>query len=230
MLTILSLGGSIISPDSVDTEFLSSFEKMIRSYLATHQDARLIIVCGGGAPARVYQQAYRTLKSEKANHDQMDWIGVMATRLNAQLVAAIFSDLSHDVPVVTDPAADDITFTGRILVAAGWKPGFSSDTDAVYLAEKFGADKVINLSNIHHVYTADPKTDPNAVPLDTISWEDFRTMIGSTWTPGRNLPFDPIASERASRLGLKVICADGRDTSNTLAILEGKAFNGTTIG
>lgn len=230
MLTILSLGGSIISPDSVDTDFLENFEKMIRSYLDAHQDARLVIVCGGGAPARIYQQAYRTVQPASASHDQMDWIGVMATRLNAQLVSAIFTDLSKGAPVVTDPTADDIAFPGRVLVAAGWKPGFSSDTDAVYLAERFGADRVINLSNIHHVYTADPKVDPTAVPLDTISWEDFRAMVGSTWTPGKNLPFDPIASEKAARLGLKVICADGRNISNTRNILEGRTFRGTTIG
>ncbi len=228
MLTILSLGGSIISPDSVDTAFLSAFEKMIRLYLEKHSDSRLILVCGGGAPARIYQQAYRTLHPTTASDDQQDWIGVMATRLNAQLVAALFHDLTDNTPVITNPTKD-IAFSGRMLIAAGWKPGFSSDTDAVYLAEKFGAETVVNLSNIHHVYTADPKIDPSATPLDTISWKEFTAMVGTTWTPGKNLPFDPIASAKAAELGLKVICADGRDIENTRAILEGQPFSGTTI-
>ena len=101
--------------------------------------------------------------------------------------------------------------SNRVLIAAGWKPGFSSDTDAVYLAEKFGAKKVVNLSNIAKVYTADPKLDPTATPIDSISWTDFRLMVGDTWTPGKNTPFDPIASKEAQRLSLTVICADGRN-------------------
>jgi uridylate kinase len=115
-------------------------------------------------------------------------------------------------------------------VAAGWKPGFSSDFDAVLLAERFGAGLVINLSNIEKVYTADPKTNPGAKPIDSISWDDFRALTGDEWVPGKNVPFDPVASRRASELGLKVVCAAGRNLPNLRLILEGKPFTGTVIG
>jgi uridylate kinase len=160
--------------------------------------------------------------------DQADWIGVMATRLNAQLVKAVMSDRCLQ-DVVTDPTAvKDIR--GRVLVAAGWKPGFSSDYDAVLLAERFGADTVVNLSNIEKVYTADPKTDPSARPLDRVSWEDFRGMVGEEWVPGKNVPFDPVASRRAHENGTKVICAAGRNLENLEKILCGGDFTGTVIG
>jgi uridylate kinase len=120
--------------------------------------------------------------------------------------------------------------TGRVLVAAGWKPGFSSDNDAVLLAERFGAGSVINLSNIEQVYTDDPKKNPDARPIDAISWPDFRALVGDEWKPGKNVPFDPVASRRAAELGLKVICAAGRDLENLGKILRGEAFLGTTIG
>ena len=49
----------------------------------------------------------------------------MATRLNAQLLRAIFADLCNE-PVVYDPTQCS-DFSGQVLVAAGWKPGFSTD-------------------------------------------------------------------------------------------------------
>ena len=226
-ITVLSLGGSIIAPDRVDHVFLSKFKKTVDAYLAEDSERKLILVTGGGSPARTYQDAYRRIVENADAHEQ-DWLGIAATHLNGTLIRAIFAESCPD-PLVTDPTAD-IAFSGQILVAAGWKPGFSTDTDAVYLAERFGADTVVNLSNIAKVYTADPKTDPAATPLDHISWKDFRTMVGDAWTPGKSLPFDPIASKRAEKIGLRVICADGRDIDNTLAILHGEDFFGTVIG
>ncbi|MGD1817057.1 MAG: UMP kinase [Pleomorphochaeta sp.] len=226
-LAVLSLGGSIIAPDKVDIDFLSKFNKAIREYLKENKENKLILVCGGGAPARVYQSAYREIVND-TNNDIQDWIGIKATHLNAQLVYSIFSDLCSD-EVITNPSAD-IKFTNQVLVAAGWKPGFSTDTDAVFLSKRFGGKLIVNLSNIAKVYTADPKLDKDAKPIDSINWEDFRKMVGNEWVPGKNCPFDPIASKGAQEDSMKVICADGRNIENTLNILRGKEFYGTTIG
>jgi uridylate kinase len=226
-LTVLSLGGSIIAPDKVDTEFLSKFNKAIRVYLNEDKERKVIIVCGGGAPARIYQTAFRAV-SDKIDNNVQDWIGIKATHLNGELVHAIFNDLTDD-KLVTDPTAD-IKFNKQVLVAAGWKPGFSTDTDAVYLAQRFGGKMIINLSNIAKIYTADPKVDPTATPIDSISWNEFRKMVGNEWVPGKNCPFDPIASRVAQEESMKVICADGRNIENTVAILNGKDFTGSIIG
>lgn len=227
--SVLSVGGSIIAPDKVNSAFLVEFTKSIRGFLEQNKDDRLIFVCGGGAPARDYQKAYREIVCGSCqDSDAQDWIGIKATHINAQLVKAVFSDLCKD-NVVTNPTAENVEFTGRILVAGGWKPGFSTDTDAVYLAKRFGAKKVINLSNISKVYTDDPRKNPNAKPIDSISWSDFRTMVGDDWVPGKNTPFDPIASKLAQEAQITVICADGRNVENTCNILEDKTFEGTII-
>ena len=230
-ISVLSVGGSIIAPDKVNSVFLSDFLAKIKTYLNANPEDKLIFVCGGGAPARVYQQAYREVVSDAAQQDAgaQDWIGIKATHINAELVKAIFGNLCED-NVVTNPTAEEVRFSGRILVAGGWKPGFSTDTDAVYLAKRFGAKLVINLSNIAKVFTDDPRKNPDAKPIDSISWADFRAMVGDEWVPGKNAPFDPIASRLAQEAGIKVICADGRNTENTLAILNGEAFEGTVIG
>ena len=226
-VSILSIGGSIVAPDKPDAEFL----KKLRSLLFECSEAtqtRYIIIIGGGGPCRVYQQACRDVRPDTVDNDRLDWIGIMATRLNAQLVSEVMVPGCKD-PVVTDPTAD-ISFTGDILVASGWKPGWSTDYIAVLLAERFGADRLINLSNIKKVYSADPKLDPNAVPLDYISWDEYGKMIGSEWTPGKNAPFDPVATKKAVALNLQVVTAGGRDIDNTRAILTGGSFEGTVMG
>lgn len=226
-IKVLSVGGSIVAPDAVDKTFLIRFRQAILDYLNGDTNRKLVLVVGGGGPARAYQKAYREIV-ENSDSDSQDWIGIMATRLNGELLKGIFADDCPD-PVVTDPTS--ITgFMGRILVAAGWKPGFSTDNDSVLLAEKIGADTVINLSNINKVYSADPKLDSNAVPLDNISWDQMKKLVGDKWTPGVNIPFDPVATKRASALGLKVITAAGKDIENMKKILTGADFEGTTIG
>jgi len=227
MVTVISLGGSIVAPEKVDTEFLKNFVSLIRSFIEKDNNNRFIFVVGGGGPARLYQNAYRDIFNNDIKNEEADWIGIMATRLNAQLIKAVMSDYcSQDV--VTNPL-EVSPLTGHVLVAAGWKPGFSTDYDAVLLAERFGAEMVINLSNIEKVYTADPRTDSNAKPIDKITWADFRAMVGDEWVPGKNVPFDPIASRHAEKIGLKVICAAGKNIDNLKKILNGEEFIGTTI-
>jgi uridylate kinase len=226
MVTVISLGGSIVAPNSVDVEFVKNFVSLVRAFIEADSARRFIFVVGGGGPARHYQSACREIYPSVKN-DEADWIGIMATRLNAQLIKAVMGELCNE-EVVTNPM-EVPPLTGRVLVASGWKPGFSTDYDAVLLAERFKADAVLNLSNIEKVYTADPKTDPSAKPIDKISWADFRAMVGDEWIPGKNVPFDPVASRHAEKIGLKVICAAGKDLDNLRKILSGEEFFGTTI-
>jgi uridylate kinase len=231
MVTVISLGGSIVAPDFADEKYITDFVHCIRTLLEDDNKRKFVFVVGGGGPARAWQKSYRAVcdaVSLNADSNAADWIGITATRLNAQLVKAVFGDLCKN-DVVTDPTAA-IEFNGRILVAAGWKPGFSTDNDAVLLAKNFGAKTVINLSNIEKVYTADPKTDKTAKPIDKISWQDFRAIVGDKWEPGKNVPFDPVASLHAQEAGLTVICASGKNIDNLKNIIRGLEYTGTTIG
>ena len=225
--TVISFGGSIVVPTHVDTEFVNNFVSRIRDRLRRNTAWRLALVIGGGATARAYQQAARNMDPDCSPVTQ-DRIGIAATRINAEVVRAAFGSLCPD-PVVTDPTAPG-PITGRVVIAGGWKPGFSTDNVAVHLAESLGATTVINLSNVKQIYTADPKTNADAEPLTAISWSEFLEIAGEEWIPGKNTPFDPVASRRSAELGMTVIAADGRDLDNLEAILEGRDFLGTTIG
>ncbi len=216
---VLSLGGSIIVPDAVDVEFLKGFKELILK----HSDTRFVIVCGGGMTARKYQGAAKDLS---ASQDNLDWIGVKATWLNAMLVKSIFEEAYEEM--IVDPTAK-LDTDARIIVGGGWKPGWSTDTDAVHLAKQLGAHALVNLSNIEYAYTADPKKDPNAKKLEKATWAEFRAIVGDEWTPGANFPFDPIASKLAEEIKLKVIIAKGTDLENLDNILSDKEFKGTVI-
>jgi uridylate kinase len=229
---VISLGGSIIAPDRVDVAFLRSFRKVLLEFLEADGERRVILVCGGGGPAREYQSAYRAVLSEggrsEAEEEAQDWLGIAATRLNAELLRFLFLPLCPE-RVVSDPTSLAV-FPGRVLVASGWKPGCSTDYDAVLLAERFQADTLINLSNIARVYSADPKTHPEARPLEHLSWAELQALVGRTWVPGSNVPFDPVATEHAARIGLRVVVAAGRNIENLKKILNGEPFEGSTIG
>lgn len=224
---VLDIGGSIVAPEVPDTRFLRKFRSFLVGRLEENPSRRAIIVIGGGAAARTWQAALRTLEPD-APDESLDMVGIMATRLNAELVRSVFGGLCPD-PVVTDPTAD-FPFTGRILTAAGWKPGFSTDYDAVVLAERFSARRIIMLSNIPRIYSDDPSPNPEAEPLDRLTWKEYRKMIGTAWKPGANLPFDPAAAERAAESGLTVVAVAGKNLENLDALLAGRNFIGTVIG
>lgn len=223
-VVVFSLGGSLIAPkDGFDLKFLSGFKKMILSFLKGGY--RFIIVCGGGQTARSYQAIARELG--ELTTDDIDWIGIHATRLNAHFMRTVFRKWAHPV-VVKDPTRK-LKWTEEVLIGAGWQPGWSTDYDAVKMAELYGAQVVINLSNIEYVYSADPRKNPQAKRLENIGWRDFRKIVGNKWIPGANLPFDPIASREAEKMKLKVIVMSGNDLANVSHAIKGEEFKGTTI-
>ncbi|HEY9593235.1 MAG TPA: UMP kinase [Spirochaetia bacterium] len=226
-VTVISLGGSIIAPRGVDTGFVKGFTRLVQDHLAAHEARRLIVVCGGGSLARDYQAALREVAPD-ARPEDLDWVGVAATRVNGELLRRALRQWCVE-DLVTDPTAVSV-FAGRVLVAAGWKPGFSTDNDAVVLAERFSATTVVNLSNIAKVYTDDPKKNPDARALDRLSWKEMLAIVGGEWTPGKNTPFDPTAANAAARARIRVVFAEGRDLANLARLLDGEPFTGTTIG
>ncbi len=222
-LFVVSLGGSLINPGEIDSNFLKNFRQLVLGQVK--KGNRFILITGGGKPAREYLSALKAVA--KSKRDDLDWMGIFATRLNAQLVRLIFGRLAHPA-VVKDPN-NRVNFKEKILVAGGWMPGRSTDDDAIRLAKIYGADTVINLSNIDYVYTKDPRKFKAAEKIKHISWKNFRKIVGNKWDPGKNLPFDPTAARLAEKLKLKVIIANGKNLKNIRHILEGKKFKGTLI-
>ena len=223
-LHIISVGGSLIVPEEIDTAYLASFKQFIAERI--DQGDRFILIAGGGKVARKYQQA--AAEVTHIDDEEKDWLGVHSTRLNAHLLRTIFKNYTHP-RILTNLDDEKIHFDEHILIGAGWKPGWSTDYIAVRLAERYEGRSIINLSNIEYVYAEDPRLNPNAKRYERISWEEFKGIVGNTWRPGMSAPFDPIASREAARLALTVAILNGRNLDNLNQYLEGNSFQGTLI-
>lgn len=219
---ILSVGGSLVCPKDLDLHFLREFRDFILNWV--RKGKRFVIVVGGGALAREYQKAARQFKVSPQN---LDWIGIFATWFNASLVKSLFEKLAYP-KVITNPKKRIIP-NKKIIVAGGWKPGWSTDFDAVILAKNFKAERVINLSNIDCVFDKDPKKFDDAKPILRISFRDFLKITGKRWIPGGNFPFDPMAAQLARKFGIKIIVLNGKNFKNLSRLFEGRSFLGTVI-
>lgn len=222
---VMSVGGSLIVPDHIDTQFLSALKHFVVS--ETAQGRRFIIIAGGGRTARKYQDAAAAVGDMTA--DDLDWLGLHATRLNGHLLRTIFRDLAHPV-MITNP--DDILDTPKnipLIIAAGYRPGCSTDYRAIQIAHLVGAKKVINLSNTDYVYTENPTNNPAAEKIETITWTEFRKLIPETWGPGLSSPFDPVAAKEAEKLDIEVAQINGNRISEVIHYVHNEAFIGTRI-
>lgn len=221
---ILSLGGSIIIPDRINISYVKKFRAKILEL--TTKGFRFIIVTGGGNVCREYNKASIRVVPDVTS-DNLDWLGIAATKLNAEFIRVIFGTHAYH-GVIQNPTKRAVT-DKKIIIGAGWKPGYSSDKDGVMLAQTYGAKTLINLSNIKYVYTADPKKVKGAKPIKDMSWDDLLNLTGRKWKPGAHVPFDPEASKLAKQLGLRVVVCLGTDLTNFQAIIEGRKFIGTLI-
>lgn len=224
--TIIALGGSIVVPNGgINTEYLIKFKNFILHFL--QEGKRFVIVMGGGAIARQYQNAAAEVTN--LSDEDKDWLGIHATRLNAHLLRAIFFDVAH--PVVNDNPTKEIKDVDAypVLIASGWRPGWSTDYIAVMLAKRFGAKKFICATSVPYVYDDDVEKNANAHAIPEISWTDYRNIVGDIWTPGMRAPVDPVAAKLSEEQGIEAIVVLGTDIDNLGKVIRGEEFKGSII-
>lgn len=222
---VISLGGSLVSPEAgkVDVAFLRKFRAVILKY--AKRGNRFAIIVGGGKICRAWQDAARALGVK--DPDELDWVGIRATHFNMELVRVVFGKNAHS-KVMENPHEQVQNF--KILFGAGYKPGVSSDYDAVVRAKTLGSDTVVNLSNVAYVYDKDPRKFKDARILERVSWVQYRKMFGMKWMPGANVPFDQKAAAEAAHADMRVVFLGGHDLKNFENFLQGRKFKGTVIG
>lgn len=224
---IVSLGGSLIAPEGLDSAYLKAFREVVLEYVG--KGCKFILIAGGGRTARHYQDAAFAVDETLTDEDR-DWIGIHSTRLNAQLLRTIFRD--HAYPRINTNPHDLEDFSRckePIIIAAGYRPGASTDHCAALLAKYLDIGSLVNLSNIDAVFDKDPRTNEDAKRLEAMTWAEFRALVGGEWKPGMNAPFDPIAARVAEEISLEVAIMNGKNLANLRAYFDGKPFAGTTI-
>lgn len=220
---IIALGGSIILPDKINVKFLKKFHSHLLKWLK--EEMRFVIVIGGGRLSRLYQDA--ASKIVKVVPEDLDWIGIHVTRINAHLLRTIFRKEAY--PIVLDDPQKPIQGRPNLIFAAGWKPGWSTDYVTMLLAKRFGAKEVFVAGKPDYVYDKDFVKHNDAHVLKRISWQEYRQLISNKWIPGLKAPVDPIAAKFAQQSKIKAVILNGEDLDNLHNALKDKKFKGSTI-
>ena len=221
---VLSLGGSLIIPDEINTKYLKSFKKTI---LKNTSNYKFIVVCGGGNIARKYISA---LKKVGMNTLFQSYAGISATRTNARFMSYFFNqDQKRGIPKKIREVKKyikkyDIVFCG----ALEYHPNQTSDSTASEIAKKFKCE-FINLTDVNGLYDKNPKEFKNAKLIHEISWEEFKKIVEKIQIrPGQHCVADQTASKtiKSNKINPYILGKDMRQLDN---LLNGKKFIGTKI-
>src|SRR3989344_4448970 len=177
---VLSIGGSLVVPKTgIDVDFLKKMNVFVRKQIR-ESNRRFFIVVGGGSTARQYRDAARDVVGKISDED-LDWIGIHSTRLNAHLVRTIFQDIANP-RIIENYARPLIGAREPVIIGAGWRPGWSTDYCAAVLARDYKASLIINLSNIDYVYNKDPRKHKDAQIIKRTTWSYFEDFVGTVIT------------------------------------------------
>jgi uridylate kinase len=142
------------------------------------------VVIGGGNIVRGAMAS-----KEGMDRVQADYMGMLATVINALAVQDLLEHKNVEVRVMTAIRMDEIAEPyirrramrhmelGRVVLFAGGtgNPYFSTDTAAVLRAIEMESDVVIKATKVQGVYTADPVKEPEAEFIPTISYQEVLT-------------------------------------------------------
>jgi uridylate kinase len=151
---------------------------------------QLVLVIGGGNIWRGSEAAREGMDRASA-----DYAGMVATVINALALQGALERIDVDTRVQTAIAMQEVAEPfirrramrhlekGRVVICAAGtgNPFFTTDTAAVLRATETGAQVIFKATNVEGVYDKDPRTHPDAVFYETLSYsralaEDLKVM------------------------------------------------------
>jgi uridylate kinase len=168
-------GGTLgVNPDIV--------AEMAREIAEGAKTAEVAIVVGGGNFFRGAELSQRGMDRSRA-----DYMGMLGTVMNALALQDFLEQAGVSTRVQSAINMAQVTEAyiplravrhlekGRVVIfgAGAGLPYFSTDTVAAQRALEIHADEVLVAKNgVDGVYSADPKKDPSAVKLESITYQD----------------------------------------------------------
>ncbi len=219
---ILSLGGSMVNPEEIDTEFIDSFMEILKEL----NPERLGIVVGGGMTARKY---VNSLKKYTNNNFFLDELGIRATRMNASILLGAMGLKQERIPEnIVD--ALEILNRSNLVVMGGTVPGHTTDTVSMLLAESSGIKDVINITSVDGVYSDDPRKNKDAERYSKLTYDEaFNISLKSYSGAGSNQFLDSVSLLIGKRAALNIHVISGKNLENIEKCLSGKKYEGTLI-
>lgn len=225
------MGGSLLRPEVDDRQaWLRSLSESVMHI--TSRGIRLVLVVGGGAPAREGIELAKPLIGDDV--EALDRIGIAATRLNARIVSEALESAGMQVPNKIPESIENalsLAETNTVVVMGGTVPGHTTDNVAIRMACALQADRCLIATNVSHVYSADPRTDEDAIRFEHLTHDEFREIVGPPVhrSAGGSGVVDPIGADYARTANLSLAVLDGRHMERLHACLCGESFEGTTI-
>ena len=222
MRAVLKIGGSLLYDDDghVRIDRLREYADSIKSLV--HDGHSLVVVVGGGKPARVYITAARTLGADEA---QCDWLGIKAARNNAELLGAALGDFAYPKVVDDYDELEVAVNLGKVVLLGGMVPGQSTNAVAAASAELIHADMLFNATNVEGVYDRNPEK-PDAKKLESVTISQLREILSDEGIKaGQYNLFDPVAIRIVERSQILTVIFNGNKPENLK-----KVFNKEKIG
>lgn len=178
---LLKLSGEVFGAGKlgVDPDTIRGIAQQIASTLGKVEVA---IVVGGGNFFRGAE-----LSASGMDRSRADYMGMLGTVMNCLALQDFLEQAGVDTRVQSAITMGQVAEAyiprrairhlekGRVVIfgAGAGLPYFSTDTVAAQRALEVHADVVLMAKNgVDGVYTADPKKDPTAVKLDTLSYDE----------------------------------------------------------
>ena len=225
MRAVLKIGGSLLYDDNgqIRIDRLREYADSIKSLVKDGHS--LVVVVGGGKPARVFISAARELG---ANEAQCDWLGIKLARNNAELLCAALGDLAYP-KIVDDYDELEVAINhGKVVLLGGMVPGQSTNAVAAASAELVQADMLFNATNVDGVYDRNPEEE-GSKKLDTVDITQLREILSSEGIrAGQYNLFDPVAIGIVERSRIPTVIFNGNDPKNLRRVFS-KEKIGTRI-
>lgn len=192
---------------------------------------QIALMVGGGNIFRGVSLATKGIDRVSADH-----MGMLATVMNAiamkialnavgvEAVVLSAIELTTFCETFTQRGLDSHMKAGRVVVFAGGSghPFFTSDTPAALRACEMKADAIVKGTQVDGIYTADPKTDPNATRFDTLTYSDFlsrglKVMDTSAVALARDQEIDIVVFSLKEKGGLAKVLK-GEATCTTVTV------------
>jgi uridylate kinase len=223
MRIVIRIGGSVVA-SPINPQLISQYADILQTI--TNQNHQIVVVTGGGALAREFIQIARRLNLPMQAQDE---VAISVSRLFAQLFLKKLGDLAcPKVAVSLDEAAECLA-AGKIVFMGGLKPGITTDTVAALVAERVDADLLLKGTDQDGVYDKDPRKFPDAVKLDSLSFDDLQGVLAETeHKAGIHQIIDPEAVRVLRRRRVRVVVVNGFKPGNILAAVNGEKV-GTVV-
>ena len=221
-LWVISVGGSRIIPEEVDSVFVKKFHDLVKK----HPTQKFVAVTGGGSVARKYIKGLKILHKKTKTQSKM---GIAVTRLNASFLMRVFGAPANETLPKSMKKTKDLLEKNHIVFcgALRFNPRQTSDGTSADLAAYLKCP-FINITNVQGIYTSNPKTNKSAKFIKHMTWKAFNQKAQKIkYKAGQHFVLDQDASKTIMKKKIPTyIVGSLSDVDN---IISNKPFKGSLI-